>query len=259
MATKPQTPIIVANWKMAVDPMLSEELAGHINAWAENYRVRPKIVLCPSFLAMRSILAVATRIEVGAQDCFWENHGAYTGEVSPQELMKLGVRYVLVGHSERRIYCHETEAIVRQKTLAALQAGLTPIVCVGESKEDRLHGRAEAIVLRQVTHVLKDIRLVAHQQLWIAYEPLWAIGAAHPATPVDAQKMHEVINRVLRDTIPSDELHRTAVLYGGSVDHASIAEFLSQPSIDGVLMGRASWKAQDFIACLTSAHGTIKR
>ncbi len=190
-------------------------------------------------------------IDVGAQDVSAQAAGAYTGEVGAAMLKDLGCRYVIVGHSERRQYHCETDALVAEKTRAALASGLTPIVCVGETLAEREAGRTEEVVKRQLAAV---IRANGHciSEIVVAYEPVWAIGTGKTASPEEAQAVHAVLRAQLKAA--SEQSARVKILYGGSMNAANAASLLDQPDIDGGLIGGASLKAPDFLKIIAAAH-----
>lgn len=190
-------------------------------------------------------------MDVGAQDVSAQAAGAYTGEVSAAMLKELGCRYVIVGHSERRQYHGETDALVADKARAALASGLTPIVCIGESLAEREAGRTEEVVKRQLTAV---IRANGHgiSEIVVAYEPVWAIGTGKTASPEQAQAVHAVLRAQLRAA--SEQSARVKILYGGSMNAANAAPLLAQPDIDGGLIGGASLKAPEFLKIIAAAH-----
>jgi triosephosphate isomerase len=208
-------------------------------------------VCVPSpYLAQVQGLLTGQRIDWGGQDCSSHEAGAYTGEVSAGMLRDLGCRYVIVGHSERRQYHHETDDLVALKAQRALAAGVTPIVCVGETLADHEAGRTEFVVKRQLSAV---IHAVGHcsSEIVVAYEPVWAIGTGHTATPAQAQAVHAVLRAQLQAA--TAHAHRSRILYGGSMNAANAAELLHQPDIDGGLVGGASLKVDDFLAIVAAS------
>lgn len=217
------TKLIAGNWKMFKGPM--ETLAFFDSFEAPD---GVDVVLCPPFVSLEA--AVGEEWPIYAQNVHWADEGAFTGEISAQMLLELGVQGALVGHSERRLYFGETDDTVRLRAEAALAAGLRVIACVGETEAERETGETEAVLRRQV-EVLPQ-----HAGLVIAYEPVWAIGTGKTATPGMAEDAHAFIK----------SLHETRVLYGGSVKPDNAAELLSQPSIDGALVGGASLDATSF-------------
>lgn len=230
-----RTPLIAANWKMHAPPQ----------GWdAEDGPYRPQagvdVVVFPTFLDIPTCLEKF--LVVGAQYGRPEPSGAYTGDISMQLIASHGCKYVLCGHSERRLYHGETDAFVAEQARAAAQAGLTPIVCVGETQAEREKGETKNVLKRQ----LKDIALPAV----VAYEPLWAIGTGNAATGIQAQEMHAYI----RSLLPAKEGKTTRILYGGSAKPGNAADFLGQPDVDGLLVGGASLDPVGFQAIVRAAQ-----
>lgn len=242
-------PIIAGNWKMhktiAEATALVREMRRELN---EIEGV--EIVLCPPFTALSAVaeLIRATRIKLGAQDMYWEDQGAFTGAISPLMLKEL-CQYVIIGHSERRQYFGETDETVNRKVKTALKHGLIPIICVGENLAQNEAGQTEAIVSTQVRAALLDLSATQVKTLVIAYEPIWAIGTGKPATGTGA---NAIIGEIVRGTVASLFGKGTAqalrIQYGGSVSPENIAEFMTQPEIDGALVGGASLTAAKFVA-----------
>ncbi len=203
------------------------------------------------YLAQVQALVRGTGIDLGAQDVSQHESGAYTGEVSAAMLREFSARYAIVGHSERRQYHAESDAVVALKTQRALAAGVTPIVCVGETLAEREAGRTEEVVKRQLAAV---IHTNGHciSEIVVAYEPVWAIGTGKTATPEQAQAVHAVLRAQLRAASATAE--RVHILYGGSMNAANAAQLLSQPDIDGGLVGGASLKAADFLSIIAAAQ-----
>lgn len=242
-------PIIAGNWKMHKTVAEALELVRELRRGLVEVE-GVEIVLCPAFVALAPVaeLLKPTKIGLGAQNMFWEDQGAYTGEVSPLMLKDL-VQYVILGHSERRQYFGETDEGVNRKVKAALRHGLTPIICVGENLEENEAGRTHAVVERQLRAALRDISAEQARALVIAYEPVWAIGTGKPATGAGANAVIGLTVRGLLADLYGEEVAQTVrVQYGGSVNPQNIAEFVIQPDIDGALVGGASLKAPDFIA-----------
>lgn len=214
-----------------------------------------EIVVCPSFTSIARIAEVLRDAPVilGAQDCAWQERGALTGEVSPAELARLGCRYVIVGHSERRQQIGETDAMIGRKLRAAIAAGLCPILCVGESFDERAQGKREAVLMRQLD-VLRGLVLVGTQQLCVAYEPVWAIGTGHAAAAEDAAQAHAFVVDTTRDLAGAMVADRLRVLYGGSVSVGNIASFLAEPHVHGVLVGTASQTAERLRSIVDAAR-----
>jgi triosephosphate isomerase (TIM) len=206
------------------------------------------IVICPPFVDLPAAVEAArgTRIEIGAQDVFWLKEGAYTGEVSAPMLTAIGVRWTIIGHSERRQYFGETDETVFKKTIAALEAGLKPIVCVGERLEQREAGSTEAVLEEQFSNGLSRLTAEQFARVAIAYEPVWAIGTGKTATPEIASEVH----CFLRDRVQARFGHGAAeacrILYGGSVKPDNIGSLMAEPDIDGALVGGASLDCASF-------------
>lgn len=223
-----------------------------------------EIALCPPFTAL-GIVGEAVRgsaVALGAQDVFWEESGAFTGEVSPGMLVAAGCRYVIIGHSERRQYFGETDEMVNRKVLAALSRALRPIVCVGESLAERERGETEAVVARQVRAAFRQVAPEAAGEMVIAYEPIWAIGTGRNATGAEANRVIGLIRQEVAKLYPEHTgvPDRLRIQYGGSVKAENIAEFMSQPEIDGALVGGASLDPAGFATlCRVSAEAAGRR
>ncbi len=209
-------------------------------------------IVCPPFVSLASVAELLrnSTIELGAQNMYFESKGAYTGEVSPLMLSGL-CQFVILGHSERRQYFAEKDALINRKVQAALQVGLKPILCVGERLEQNEAGRTVAVVSRQVRGGLKGIAPFA--ELVIAYEPVWAIGTGRAATSEQANETIGIIRRLVTKSYGNEIAQAVRILYGGSVNAANIAEFISQPEIDGALVGGASLVADDFVSIVEQA------
>jgi triosephosphate isomerase (TIM) len=255
-----RTPLIAGNWKMFKTHLeamrlvqaLAHELAGHDYEAVE-------VALCPPFTALRTVqtLIDSDRYEfaLGAQNMYMEKEGAFTGEVSPVMLSALDVRYVILGHSERREHFNEADDDVNAKVKAALAHDLVPIMCCGETDIERENGRTEAKVERQVRGGLRGVKPDQAAGMVIAYEPIWAIGTGKTATPDDAQGTISYIRRVLSDTSGDEAAAATRILYGGSVKAGNAAELMKQPDVDGGLVGGASLDAGEFAAIVKATPG----
>jgi len=246
-----RTPIVAANWKMHTTLSTAAELCRALRESIDGVRGVEKVV-CPPFVFLalaREGLAGST-IKVGAQNVFWEEKGAFTGEVSPPMLADL-CEYVIIGHSERRKYFGETDETVNRRLRAALAQGLRPIFCVGETAEERQGGRTEEVLLRQVREGLGGIEISSG--FVVAYEPVWAIGTGVPATGEMANETIVLIRRELASLYGGALAQAARIQYGGSVDGANIAEFMGEPEIDGALVGGASLKADVFTAIVAGA------
>jgi len=247
--------LIAGNWKMNGSLAANEAL---LTALAEGLAANPacEIAVCvpapylAQVQALKSVHAGLSGLHIGAQDVSAQASGAYTGEVSAAMLRELGCRYALVGHSERRQYHAETDAVLAEKTRTALAAGITPIVCVGETLSEREAGHTEDVVKRQLAAV---IHVNGHciSEIVVAYEPVWAIGTGKTASPAEAQAVHAVLRAQLKAA--SDQYASVKILYGGSMNAANAASLMAEPDIDGGLIGGASLKALDFLKIIAAA------
>ena len=247
-------PIIAGNWKMyktsaeavALVQALKTEVAGV---------TKSEIVICPPFTTLAAVtsLVAGSNIQLGAQNVHWEKEGAFTGEIAPAMLKELGVRYAIVGHSERRQFFGETDTGVNKRAKAALANGLRPIVCVGELLAEREAGKTETVVAGQVRGSLAGFDKNQIIETVIAYEPVWAIGTGKTASPAQAQEVHALIRRLLGELFGADLAAKIRLQYGGSVKPDNAKELLGQPDIDGALVGGASLKAGDFAAIVKAA------
>ncbi|MDQ0590270.1 triose-phosphate isomerase [Variovorax paradoxus] len=252
MTTKKK--LIAGNWKMNGSLAANEALVKALQQGLAAAPASCDIALCapaPYFAQLQLLLAGSGAMALGAQDISAHPQGAFTGEQSAAMLKDFGVRYAIVGHSERRQYHGETDDAVAAKTAAALANGITPIVCVGETLAEREAGRTEEIVKRQLAAV---IHLNGHciSEIVVAYEPVWAIGTGKTATPEQAQAVHAVLRAQLHHAA-SEHAAGICILYGGSMNAANAAQLLSQPDIDGGLIGGASLKAPDFLQIISAA------
>ena len=216
-------------------------LAGH---------TRDEVVICPPFTCLETVaeLADAPGLGVGAQDLFWEREGAYTGEVSGPMLLAAGCTHVIIGHSERRQYFGETDATVNKKIRAALDVGLTPIVCVGEVLQEREAGLTDDVLRRQCVEAFRELSAAQGARLTIAYEPVWAIGTGKTATPQIAAAAHEVIRAEAAEAFGQSVADGLRILYGGSVKPDNAKALMAEPQIDGALVGGASLDPKSFAA-----------
>jgi len=245
--------IIAGNWKMNETIDESVALASAIKS--RLFEIDdPEVVLCPPFTSLARVGEIihGTAIELGAQNMYWEQSGAYTGEISPPMLKALGCRYVILGHSERRGLFGETDAVVNRKIKACLENGLSPIVCVGETLEKREAGVTREIVSKQFTRSLAGISGEDIKRCVIAYEPIWAIGTGRTATPVQAQEVHSFIRSLIAESFGREAADEVRIQYGGSVNPDNAGGILSQPDIDGALVGGASLKADSFCRIVLS-------
>jgi triosephosphate isomerase len=246
-------PIVAGNWKMNKTTAGAAELAAAVRRdLAPSDAV--EAVLCPPFTALPTVRAAlaGSAIGLGAQNMHWEKEGAFTGEICAAMLLELGCRYVILGHSERRAYFQETDEMVNRKVKAALAAGLTPIVCVGETLEQREKNATRSVVTDQVTRSLAGLGVELRQAV-IAYEPVWAIGTGRTATPAQAQEVHALIRETLAKLAGKEAAGAIRIQYGGSVKSSNAAELFAQPDIDGALIGGASLEAPAFVQIVKAA------
>lgn len=241
--------IVAGNWKMNLDRVKARDLAAAVAARAAEAGTT-ELVLCPPAVYVETVataLGGSSPVALGAQNMHDQSSGAFTGEVAPPMLLDLGCRYVILGHSERRTLFGETDAVVNAKARAALAAGLTPIVCVGETLEEREGGRTAAVVTTQVQGSLAGLTPADLEKIVVAYEPVWAIGTGKVATPQQAQEVHALIRGLLGGLASPAVAAKVRIQYGGSVKPDNAADLAVQPDIDGALVGGASLKADDFL------------
>ena len=213
------------------------------------------VVLCPPFTALKSVgeVITGTHLDLGAQNMHWEKNGAYTGEVAAGMLRELYCHYVILGHSERRTYFGETDDIVNKKTKSALQSNLTPIVCIGETLQEREANRTEEVITTQVRGSLAGLSPKELVECVLAYEPVWAIGTGKTASPQQAQDVHALIRRLLKEIADEAVAQSVRIQYGGSMKPANAKELMSQPDIDGGLIGGAALEARSFVEIVQAA------
>lgn len=252
--TEGRKPVVAGNWKMHKCGAEAAALAEAVAHGATSLAASVEVVICPPFPALVRVADVLREpsVALGAQNMHWENDGAYTGEVAPPMLVDAGCRYVILGHSERRTGFQETDAMVNRKTHAALGAGLIPIVCVGETLEERETDKTRQVIERQVKGSLKDLNADLGGVI-VAYEPVWAIGTGLTATPEQAQEVHAFIRGCLEGINDQATARRIRILYGGSVKPENAGELFRQPDIDGGLIGGAALDAEAFLAIVKAA------
>lgn len=248
-------PIIAANWKM-------HKTNGEVRDFVHQAggllaREDMDVVLCAPFTALAALkeaLGSQDRpVAIGAQNMHYEDAGAFTGEISPLMLKDLGVEYVILGHSERRTYFHEDDGLIRKKVAAAFRHGLVPILCVGESLEEREAGQTREVVKRQTVAALEGLSAEEAGKAVIAYEPVWAIGTGKTASPEDANEVIAFIRSVVAGLIGQEAAGKVRIQYGGSVKPENIADFMAQPDIDGALVGGASLNPDSFVQLVEAA------
>ncbi len=248
-------PIVAGNWKLNLTIQEGKDLVGKIKS-ACGSLTSVEVVVCPVYTGLFAISQLLTdsSIGLGAQDMFWEPQGAYTGEVSPIMLRDAGCRYVIIGHSERRRYFGETDETVKKKLLSALKHQLRPIVCIGETLEEREANRTFDVLDRQLSGALAESAPADAERIVLAYEPVWAIGTGRNATPDQAQASHAFIRQWLAKRWNADASSKVRIQYGGSVTADNAAVLMSQADVDGALVGGASLKAESFSAIVRAAH-----
>jgi triosephosphate isomerase (TIM) len=244
-----RTPVIAGNWKLFKTSLEARELVNGLIPLIKNAQ-GVEIVIAPVFTVLGKVkeLLSGTAIHLAAQNCYWEEEGAFTGEISPKMLLDAGCSHVIIGHSERRQYFGETDETVNKKTKAAISAGLIAIVCAGETLAERDEDRTHEVLKRQVSGALSGIDAAEFESIIIAYEPVWAIGTGKTATDAQAQDAHAFIRKLLTELYDRKTADTTRILYGGSVKPDNVKGLMTQTDIDGALVGGASLKADSFAA-----------
>lgn len=261
--TKRKT-IIAGNWKMFKTRKEAAELASAVAAGTKGEKDLPEVVLIPPFTSIESVIenVKGSNIAVGAQNMDWRDNGAFTGEISPLMLLELGVKYVLIGHSERRQFFGETNQTVNSRLKAALAHKLIPIVCVGETLDERESGLTDSVVRRQVGSALAEIPPEALDIIIVAYEPVWAIGTGKVCEADEANRVLGEIRATIADLYKeggnSERAEQVPLLYGGSVKPSNVEEQLGKPEIDGSLVGGASLKAEEFLPLIKAGQKRVK-
>ena len=245
--------VIAGNWKMNKTPAETTEIINAMKPLVKDADC--SVVLCVPYVDIHAALTAAegSNIEIGAENCHWEKSGAYTGEISADMLTAMGVKYVITGHSERRQYFGETDITVNKRTLAAVNAGLTAIVCVGETLEQREQGITAELVAMQTKIALGGISKEQLDKIIIAYEPVWAIGTGKTATSDQAEEVCAVIRETIAKVYDNEAAEALTIQYGGSMNAANADELVSKVNVDGGLIGGASLKAEDFSIIVKAA------
>ena len=248
-------PFIAGNWKMFKTVQEAVVFVKELRRLVKDV-TDAEIVVAPPFTALHAVAEAArnTNIGVAAQDLYWEREGAFTGEVSPAMIKEAGAQYVIVGHSERRRLFGESDQVVNRKAMAAIAAGLAPIVCIGETLDERERQETLAVLDRQIKEGLKDFSPAQASDLIVAYEPVWAIGTGRNATAAQAEEAHAHIRGRLREWFGPEAADRCHVIYGGSVKPDNIRELISQPDVDGALVGGASLDVASFAEIVTASR-----
>ena len=247
-------PVIAGNWKMNNTPAETTALLEEMKPLVADADC--DVIICAPFVDLQAALDATkgSNIQVGAENCHWAEKGAFTAEVSAPMLKAMGVPYVIIGHSERRQYFGETDFTVNKKVLAALEAGLHPIICVGESLEQRELGITMELIALQVKSALAGVPAEKLRKCVIAYEPVWAIGTGKTATPEQAEEVCEHIRAVIRKLYGAKVARAISILYGGSMNEKNAYDLLAQPDIDGGLIGGAALKPADFVEIINAAN-----
>jgi triosephosphate isomerase (TIM) len=248
-------PFIGGNWKMNTDSKSAVELAKGVAQKCGTMLDKVEICVCPPFVYLAAVKNAlgSSNIGLGAQDVYFEPKGAFTGEVSCQMLKDIGCKNVIIGHSERRHVIRETDELINKKLIAAIDAGLLPIFCVGELLEQRKAGKTEQVVKEQIQKGLNGLTAEKVKTVTIAYEPVWAIGTGVNATPQQAQEVHLMIRQLIGKMYNKDLAGQIRIQYGGSAKADNAAELMSQADVDGLLVGGASLKADEFAAMVKAA------
>jgi len=249
-------PFIAGNWKMNTDGDNAVKLAEALVSKSFSVDIETAaLAVCPPFVYLKDVVKAVSNshIAVGAQDVFYEQNGPFTGEISTAMLKDIGCTYVLCGHSERRHIIGENDELVNKKVTAAISGGLLPILCVGELLEQRKAEKTADVVTRQIRNGLAGLSLTKASAVTLAYEPVWAIGTGLTATPEQAQQVHAMIRQLIGEIYDDHVAEEMRILYGGSVKPGNTAALMVQPDIDGLLVGGASLKADDFAAIIDAA------
>lgn len=241
-----RVPLIAGNWKMNKTPEEAVKLINSLKPLVQN--AAAEVLVCPTFVALSDVLKAAegSNIKTGAQNMYHQDNGAYTGEISPAFLKAMNIEYVILGHSERRQYFGETNEEINNKVAAAFKHGLKPILCVGETLEEREAGITFNVIGEQVKKCLENLQQYDLEAIVVAYEPVWAIGTGRTATKEDANEVIGFIRQQLKEALGEKLSLNTRILYGGSVKSSNIRELMEMPEIDGALVGGASLDPQEF-------------
>jgi len=247
--------IIAGNWKMNKNLMESQYLISKLASGLSSKKLNCEVIVCPPFTSLSEVntLIKNTPLKLGAQNLYFQESGAYTGEISGTMLKSVGCEYVIIGHSERRTIFNESDGLINKKIKAAFAAGLKPIFCIGETLEERISGKEKDILNKQLSGGLAEISMEQMKILIIAYEPVWAIGTGKTATPEQAEEMHQFIRMYIKNDFNEETADNLIIQYGGSVKPENAKELLSQPDIDGALVGGACLNAESFISIIEAA------
>ncbi len=244
---------LIANWKMQLDKEQAIQQASLLAKLLSEEKISKdlRVVLCPDFIALSEVADIikGSKIALGAQDGFYEEAGAFTSQVSMRQIKEAACQFVILGHSERR-KLGESDEIINKKIKAALEQGLVPIVCVGETFDERKEGQQDLVIMHQIYEALKNIKPKPDQKIIIAYEPVWVIGTGQAIGIADAFYAASLIQQSLLDSLPDHDKKYCGVIYGGSVNSSNINDFVDLPNIQGALVGNASLDAQEFFTII---------
>lgn len=250
--------LIAGNWKMNTNTFESEKLAEYVCGGVSGINLKSEVLICPPFTSLSPLKEIVkgTPVKLGAQNCHFEEKGAFTGEISVQMLAHLHCEFIIIGHSERRQYFFETDELINKKAHSILRAGISPIICIGETIEERQLNKTYDVLKRQLSIALEDIDPINCEKIVIAYEPVWAIGTGLAATPAQVQEAHRFIKETLVSLLGS-QANEIMVLYGGSMNADNADELLALQDVNGGLIGGASLKGDAFIKIIKSAEKMI--
>lgn len=245
---------VVANWKC--NPESFNEAKKIFNFVKEKTKKikKTRIVICPPFVFIPKLKTKSSKLQLGAQNCFWEDSGAFDGAVSVPMLKSVGCKYIIVGHSERRRYFKETDSVVNKKMKSVVKHNLKAILCVGEAKEEKRGGKFSVVISQQITKALKGISKKDSDKIMIAYEPVWAIGSGNPCRPVEAQIAALFIKRILSRIYTRKIAEKIPILYGGSVNKKNALNYLRESGMNGLLIGGASLRPKEFVEIIKQAE-----
>ena len=251
---KKRPTLVAGNWKMYKTPTQATELVRELKEKAKDLN-GVRVVVCPPFSSICSVKKELGQgqIAIGAQNCHWDDEGAYTGEVSAKMLADSGCEYVIIGHSERRHLFRETDEIINMKLKQAFKEGLTPILCVGETWQEREAGNTERVLEEQIEKGLNGIQQEQISKTVVAYEPVWAIGSGKNATSEQARQAHQFIRKLINELYGAETAEQMLVIYGGSVNPENAKDLLQAEDVDGALVGGASLKCEQFLRIISAA------
>ncbi len=245
--------LIVANWKC--NPLTLNESIKIFKAINSKYKnpTKAEVVICPPNIFLKNLLALKTKLKIGAQNCFWEEKGAYTGEVSAVMLRNMGCQFVIIGHSERRKINKETNEEINKKIIVALKNKLIPILCIGENREEREHELTFDVLEKQIKEGIANLEKTEIAKIVFAYEPIWSIGSGNSADPEQIKEVKNFIIDLLSKKIGKENISKIKILYGGSVNGENTRAYFTEAEMNGVLVGGASLKPEEFAKIIGAA------